>query len=116
MLQPSSGTWQVPQCRPLVPCGVKKSLLRSTKPAVWNDASRPALLCSGLLLGISECRSASRACWSMLSSSSGSGSAHAAMVASEHSDDKADMYFINVTDLLIESTLDDSCTAMHQVF
>lgn len=36
--QPSSGVWQVPQCRPLVPCGVKNSLSRSTKPALLNDA------------------------------------------------------------------------------
>jgi hypothetical protein len=80
MLQPFSGAWQVPQCRPFVPCGVKKLLPRSTYPAGWNEAPRPDASGIGRLFGTwSNNRSSSG--WRFSLTSGSGGLAHAAATA-----------------------------------
>src|SRR4029450_706863 len=51
MLHASSARWHVTQLRPLVPCGLKKSLVRSTDPRVAPVDDNPLALTWGKLFG-----------------------------------------------------------------
>ena len=50
-VQPSAGVWHEPQLRPLVPNCLKKSLRRSTSPAVLDVEERPSSFTNGKLFG-----------------------------------------------------------------
>ena len=51
MPQPDETRWHVPQSRPLVPCGVLNSFVRSMDPWALNTAENPAGLRNGKLFG-----------------------------------------------------------------